>query len=129
MDENSPHLLHPIVAGVSLGLVCLLTLPALAQLRSKSKLFRTGYDAVPELFESEDGQATEESVAAFSDRGARIAAWVSLAIGLAASTASAILLTLSRDVSVTIEPAALHVLNNWADVPAWVSTETSLSRP
>ncbi len=131
MDEESWSVLHPAVAGIGLGLVCLLTVPALRQLRVKTKSSRDGgYEAVPALFESADGQATEDSVAAFSDRGPRIAAWVSLAVGFAASTASAVLISLNRDdFSVPSEPVTLYVLNSWADVPAWVSTYLPTQAP
>ncbi|OAA54758.1 ABC bile acid transporter [Niveomyces insectorum RCEF 264] len=129
MDGEQWALLHPVVGAGSLGLICLLSLPALGQLWTKARLARRnrgahgsgGYEAISPVFESRDGQATEESEAAFSDRWPRLGAWISLFLGLAASVAAAVLLTIHTGSSPPASETTpwLLTFDNWADVPAW----------
>ncbi len=120
MDARS---LQPVLGAVGLGLVAVCTVPSAGQLwsraRQRARSRGHGYDVVPELYQSKDGTATSESVDRFSDRESRVAAWVSLAVGLAASLAAAGLLTAHRDSFVGPHPSAPWLFNVWADVPAW----------
>jgi len=113
-------LLHPIIAAVGLGVIGLGVVPTARHAfspRSQRRPQGDGYDEiVPRLYESADGKATEESEREFSDREARVAAWIGLVVGFGAAVASALLLTLN-----SAPPSAWTVFNNWADVPAWVS--------
>ncbi len=128
MDNNSWALIHRAVGCGSLGLVLLLSLPSFRQVSTKVRFARRqrgangdgSHEVVPDLFESVDGKATEESVAAFSDRKPRVSAAISLCLGLAASITAAILATLAA--SPLPAPAYLPwvlVFDRWADVPAW----------
>ncbi|CAK7235753.1 hypothetical protein SBRCBS47491_009404 [Sporothrix bragantina] len=128
MDDESWALLHPTVGAGSLGLVLFLSLPSFHQIWTKARFARRSrgaqgdgaYETIPQLFESSDGKATEESVAAFSDRQPRLGAYLSLILGLATSIAAAILLTLRVSQPAPSSRPWLVVFDNWADVPAWV---------
>ncbi|CAK7220016.1 hypothetical protein SCUCBS95973_004013 [Sporothrix curviconia] len=127
MDDKGWALLHPAVGAGSLGLVLLLSLPTFRHVWTKAQFARRNrgaqgdgaYEAVPQLFESADGKATEESVAAFSDRQPRLGAYLSLILGLATSIAAAILLTLRVSPPTPSDRPWLTGFDNWADVPAW----------
>ncbi|CAK7266701.1 hypothetical protein SEPCBS119000_002165 [Sporothrix epigloea] len=127
MDDERWAVLHPAVGAGSLGLVLLLSFPSFRQIWTKALLARRirgaqgdgTFEAVPRLFESADGKATEESIAAFSDRQPRLGASLGLAFGLAASIAAAVLLTLhSWPLSPSNQPL-FSLFNIWADVLAW----------
>lgn len=127
MDDESWALLHVFVGAGSLGFVLLLSLPSFRQTWTKARFARRSrgaqgdgeYEVVPQLYESADGQATEESVAAFSDRQPRLGASISLLLGLTASTAAAILLTLHITSPAPADNPWLLVFDHWADVPTW----------
>lgn len=131
MDDRGWALLHPITGAGTLGFVFLSSLPALHQLWTKAHLARRNrgadgdgrHEVVPQLFESADGRATAESVAAFSDREPRRAAWLSLLLGFAASIVAAVLLSIgpNGDWNATLlaSPSWLHFLDGWVDVPTW----------
>ena len=113
MEEG---LVSPIAAAVGLGIVGFCAFPTAKRFVSRQRPRSEGYEVLPGLYESIDGKATDESEARYSDREARVAAWIGVVVGLGASLASAILLTVK-----TSQPSSWHVFNNWADVPAWVS--------
>ncbi|CAK7205636.1 hypothetical protein SEUCBS139899_008415 [Sporothrix eucalyptigena] len=127
MDDESWALLHPIVGAGSLGLVFLLSLLSFRQIWTKAQFARRNrgaqgdgtYEAVPQLFESADGKATEDSVAAYSDRQPRLGAYLGLIFGLAASVAAAILLTLRISPPVPSDRPWLVAFDDWVDVLAW----------
>ncbi len=126
MDDHA--VLHPVLGAVAFGLVAVLSVPSVRQLWAKVRQRQrhqrqgaSGYEAVPALYESRDGEATAESVAHFSDREARVAACISLVLGLAASVAAAVLLTVYRDSRLGPHLSSLSRFSVWADVPAWVS--------
>jgi len=120
---DSFQALQPILGAVGLALVGAASVPALARLPTRRRRRpRDGYEVVSALYSSPDGQATQESVDNFSDRESRIAAGISLALGLGASVAAAALLTVYRNALSTPDPSPLNVFNHWADVPAWVSS-------
>lgn len=140
MDESNSNAveLHSIVGAAGVILVALLTIPALLQAwrscRSSSRIRlsrRGGYQtlspvpAAPAVYESEDGQATAESVSEFSDREARTAAWISIVVGLGASIASGVLLQ-RNPTGDGGSPPAWKLVSYWAEVPAWVSLVSSL---
>ncbi|CAK7266544.1 hypothetical protein SEPCBS57363_002143 [Sporothrix epigloea] len=122
MDDERWAVLHPAVGAGSLGLVLFLSFPSFRQIWIKAQIARHSrgaqgdgaFEAVPQLFESADGKATEESVAAFSDRQPRLGACIGLASGLAASIAAAILLTLHSSGRLWFT-----LFNTWVDVSAW----------
>lgn len=135
MDDESWALLHPIMGASSLGLVLLLSLPSFLQIWTKAQFARRNrgaqgdgvYEVVPQLFESADGKATEESVAAFSDRQPRLGAYLSLFLGLATSITAAILLTLHTAPPASSDRPWLVTFDNWADVPAWALVSLQLA--
>ncbi|TPX17379.1 uncharacterized protein E0L32_003022 [Thyridium curvatum] len=133
MDESNSNAveLHPTVGAAGVILVALLTIPALLQAwrscRSSSRIRLSrggGYQtlspvpAAPAVYESEDGQATAESVSEFSDREARTAAWISIVVGLGASIASGVLLQ-RNPTGDGGSPPAWKLVSYWAEVPAW----------
>ncbi len=124
---GSRTVLHPIVAAVGLSAVTAVSAPVLRQiwLRTRRRRALPGGDyevaSGPQLFESRDGAATEESEKRFSDRTPRAAVWLCLVLGLGTSIAAAVLQTL-RNASSSSLP--LDLFNVWADVPVWVSRVT-----
>lgn len=87
VDQDLLKGVVPIVATV---LVALLSVPSLQVPLSKVKL-RGSHVLVDEQYQDKDGIATEDSIKAFSDCRPRIAVWLSLTLGLAASIASRVL--------------------------------------
>lgn len=113
-----------VLTGVAAVLVTLctvlLSLPTLAVRLNRAKLLSGGYGLVDGRHEDEDGVSTEESVSAYSDLRPRIAAWLSVAVGLGASTCSRILAVESDP-----PPDSAHDLWTlvvaWCGVVSWVS--------
>jgi hypothetical protein len=106
-----------LVAAVGLGLVVVTTAPSVAtsvrRLVSPAKA-SAGYSALnADLYEDEDGIATDESMRAFSDRLPRYAIAVLSPAGFAAALAAAILTTQQG-------PHAREI-PDWLQVGVWVS--------
>ncbi|PGH14094.1 hypothetical protein AJ80_06099 [Polytolypa hystricis UAMH7299] len=98
--------------AAGLALVALSTLPALRSLSVRlSSRQRSGYEVLHGLYQDEDGEATEESTKAFSDKTQRVLILILSVVGLLASLSLAILTTQST-----------HELlvDQWLRFPLWV---------
>lgn len=103
---------------VGLVLVAIDTVPALWQI---SKRFSTNkkdhLKQPPDLYEDEDGVATKETMAAFTDKYQRISIVLLSILGFLVSLVLAILATVRLRLSLPIE--------QWLQFAIWVSPETS----
>lgn len=120
MTDHDPR--QAAAAGAEVLLVAILTVPAVSHLATRTKLFKPrGYETVSGFYEDEDGEATEKSTLEYSDLPSRAAAWLSSAIGLAASIATGVLAHEAGSSRYPVS-AVVNFLDNWADVIAWVSS-------
>lgn len=112
--------LHATAAGVGLLLIAIFTIPTLIHLiTSRARLLKAnGYATISGFYEDGDGEATEESTKAYSDFPPRVAAWLSSALGLAASIAAGVL-SRDTDTSNSSSSPLLSILGLWSDVAAW----------
>lgn len=100
------------------GCIFLITLPTAWRLRwALSRVKATGQIFLPDVYRDQDGAATEESLAAFSDRIPKIAIYVSTILGFSAACASAVLSTASQ--TPIFSKGTLTVVS-WLNVGAWV---------
>lgn len=108
-------------AGVEAVLVAVLAIPTVVRLATKTRLFkaRDGYESLSGFYEDGDGEATEESTQDYSDLPSRVAAWLSVSLGLAAAIAATVLS--HEPASSPAAASASHFFITWSDVIAWVS--------
>ena len=109
----------PAILSTSIGttLVLLLTLPSiwnLARVFGSSKK-RNGPIALQDVYQDEDGTATEESQAAFSDSTPRTVLNLATLLGLCVSIGSAVISIIWRG-----STASTWILSTWVNVAAWV---------
>lgn len=110
--------LKAVAAGGEALLVALLSIPAVVHFSAKARLFRAnGYTSISGFYEDRDGEASEKSTHEYSDLLPRVGAWLSSALGLAASIVAGVLYH-----HVGSSSGLLEFLSRWADVVAWVST-------
>ena len=110
--------LKAAAAGGEALLVALLSIPAVVHFFAKARSFKAnGYTTISGFYEDHDGEATEKSTHEYSDLLPRVGAWLSSALGLAASIVAGVLYHHGGSSS-----GLLEFLNRWADVIAWVST-------
>ena len=110
-----------VISSTSIGtaLVLLLTLPSIWNLACvfRSSKDRKGPIALQDVYQDEDGTATKESQAAFSDWIPRIVLNLATLLGFGVSVASAVLGILWRSSIVENWP-----LSTWVTMAAWVNT-------
>lgn len=106
-----------LTGGLGLALVAVSISPAIFTTLSRFISPRKGpvYSAISgdDLYEDEDGKATEESTKAFSDKFPRISIALLTIIGFSVTLALAIITTL--------EGPGVYVVENWLQVGVWVS--------
>lgn len=110
-----------VTGSVALGLVSLDTIKAIKSIADR--ILRRQYDEASlaiTAYRDEDGEATEESLRAFSDKWQRVSIVVFSLTGLSTSLALSILSTISSDLN---EPLA-----NWLQFAIWVRTKMRQSR-
>lgn len=114
MAVISPQTASVLTGSCGLFLIALLTSPAVRATAARlvSKRPESASDATRQLYQDEDGTATEESVKAFSDKIQRLSIAVLSAIGFLASLAQAVLVTLQL-------PRGLFV-EHWLQFAGWV---------
>lgn len=103
---------------VGLVLVAIDTVPALWQISKRFSTNKKNYFKQPHgLYEDEDGVATEETEAAFTDKYQRISIVLLSILGFLVSLVLAILATVRLRLSLPIE--------QWLQFAIWVSPETT----
>lgn len=105
-----------VTGSVALGLVALDSIKAIKSIADR--ILRRQYDEASlaiTSYRDEDGEATEESLRAFSDKWQRILIAVFSLTGLSTSLALSILSTISSDLN---DPLA-----NWLQFAIWVRTK------
>ncbi|KAG6362037.1 hypothetical protein INS49_010266 [Diaporthe citri] len=107
--------LKAAAAGGEALLVALLSIPVVVHFFAKARLFKSnGYTTISGFYEDRDGEATEKSTHEYSDLLPRVGAWLSSALGLAASIVAGVLYHHGGSSS-----GFLNFLSRWADVTAW----------
>lgn len=112
---TSPQTVSLVAGSLGLFLGLLLTTPALRSIAARfilGRRQRTGYQHAQELYEDQDGVATQESVKAFSDKRQRIAIAGLSAVGFVVSLALATITTNS--------PWRTQLVEHWLQVGVWV---------
>lgn len=104
LAASTPHILHAFSFRVS----------------SKQK---QKYRILPTRYEDEDGEATEESQAAFTDFPQRLLLICTGVIGCSLAIASAVLVTINAE---TADNSEL-VVQQWAQFASWVAQQLPLS--
>lgn len=114
MVEIAPQTASLLAGSCGLFLIALLTSPAVQATAARlvSKRPESTSDATRQLYQDEDGTATEESVKAFSDKVQRVSIAVLSAVGFLASLALAVFVTLQLPRSVFVE--------HWLQFAGWV---------
>lgn len=110
-----------VTGSVALGLVALDSIKAVKSIADR--ISRRQYDEASlaiTAYRDEDGEATEESLRAFSDKWQRVSIAVFSLTGLSTSLALSILSTISSDLN---DPLA-----NWLQFAIWVRTNMRQSR-
>ena len=106
-------------SGIGAVIVFLITLPSiwrLGRLFGSSKK-HNGPIALEDVYHDEDGSATEDSQAAFSDWLPRTVLYLSTMLGFAASIGSAVLSIVWES-----STASAWLPSSWMNVAAWVKT-------
>lgn len=110
--------LKAAAAGGEALLVALLSIPAVVHFLAKARPFKAdGYATISGFYEDRDGESTEKSTHEYSDILPRVGAWLSSALGLAASIVAGVLYHHGGSSS-----GFLYFMSRWADVIAWVSS-------
>jgi len=110
-----------VTGSVALGLVALDSIKAIKSIADRIR--RRQYDEASlaiTAYRDEDGEATEESLRAFSDKWQRVLIAVFSVTGLSTSLALSILATINSDLN---DPLA-----NWLQFAIWVRTKMRQSR-
>lgn len=113
------ELLKGVVGVAGTALVVPLSLPALKRGFSQLRL-RGGYALVEDLYQDEDGTATEDSIRAYTDLRPRIALWLSISAGLAVSIASKVLSAQNTYPWDDRHYRGLFIISSWVDLASWV---------
>lgn len=104
------------ISYTAFALTALSTVPSLWRLAKRTRRVKTTNE--PELYEDEDGAATEESQARFSTKRQWIAIFVVVSLALATSLGLAIVATVRKSQS---HYSGLSVVQAWLLFPLWVS--------
>jgi uncharacterized protein YqhQ len=104
-----------LTGSVGLFLIALLTTPAIYTIVSRLVSRRQASDSTRQLYQDEDGTATEESEKAFSDKIQRFSIAVLSVIGFLASLALAVL--------VTINTPRTFFVEHWLQFAGWVGVD------
>jgi len=97
--------------------ILFLSLPALKALLSRNGTLK-GYVPVDSRYEDEDGEATEESIKAYSDLTPRIAVYSGVLLGIGTSVSSRVL---AERTSLSLWTSIVA----WSGVISWVSAAMS----
>ena len=113
-------------SSIGLALVLLITSPTIWRLVRifGSSAKRNGPIALQDLYQDEDGTATEDSQAAFSDWLPRTVFYLASTIGFTASMGSAVCIAVWDESVVNV-----WLLCNWANTVAWVTRFMSCTAP
>jgi len=102
-----------VTGGVGCFVIALLSYSSLSRtLKGATRPERQGDGEIPELYEDEDGTATEETQEAFFDKLPRVPVAVTTAVGL--------LVSLALAVSEAVRPHGSLPVEAWISVGAWV---------
>lgn len=105
-----------IGGSVALSLVALSSIPAIKSISQRLRTARyEPIDVAKDVYRDEDGEATKESIRAFSDKWQRSAIALFSMTGFLATLALAVLTTLEANVSKTLVLV-------WLQFAAWVRT-------
>jgi hypothetical protein len=112
-----------LAGSIGLFLVALATIPAASSIASRLVRWKqhTGYQSLWELYQDEDGSATEESMKAFSDR---IQRW-----SIACCAATGFLLSLALVVVGAVYPPHRLCVELWLQIGIWVSLVIGIRLP
>jgi putative heme degradation protein len=114
----TPMAASQLPTSTALSLACFsvvgtLALPAVHQFYMRMKSKRKAYEQLSDYYEDQDGAATEESQAAYSDTVARSVLLVSAAVGSVDALVTAILTTTRTSSNLVHE--------QWLQFATWVS--------
>jgi hypothetical protein len=107
-----------VVAGVNVGFTLFTKVPDIGRLGTAARKYRsTGPIALKDLYQDEDGAATLESEAAFSDQVPKFLFYLASIVGFAASTAAAVIATVNL---IGQSSSALDIALFWLNFGVWV---------
>lgn len=109
------------VSIACLVLIVAVSTPHILHAFSSRVLAKQKYQSVPTIYEDEDGEATEESQAAFTDFPQRLLLICTSTIGCSLAIASAVLVTTNLG---TADSSDL-VVQQWAQFASWVTYRSS----